>query len=544
MSEKGRRLPKSSKSLASSATSEGSNVHESIPDQETTATSIIKPVQILEAIKQHRLYLMLNRLAPHDEINGNEEENPIVLGDRVGKGKQCQILELRAPKIVSGQNERSAVAKIYPFYPTMKIDSKSPYRTLTDIAKSRGFSLSKMVRINDHIRDPKKIIEEGTKIFLPRSEKEKKEAAEGNIAKYDTQEGRIKCIQVFLSEAILLSYVRSLLKRKLSPHFVAAHGFYGAFHAGYILLERVDGSMDNLATQILRDGHTRALRSLLFQVAHGILVMQAYYKVMHYDTNLGNIFATNVDNAGNWNENQPFTNPTWIYGLNDTKYAVDHTGWLFKLGDFGFAAKFVYPQIVRDDVYNKMFEDKHNIIPEYQVGYDLMYTLACVYFCIYYRWQPENSAERKRRDSVCTDFERLIYEMSTTYYDDLSRQCIDRWKGWKSGKKEDDTVFAERSIVKDDWNEGDEQHCYAITKCFFDHFYEHMVLRPKKEYSRRISPSHFLELGYFDCYREAALTQEPGKITEVSTIMFNADAHFDKFIVPPAIKKSQSAKLQ
>lgn len=504
-------------------------------EETTTATSIVKPIHILDGISHHRLWPILSRLVPINETVAGE--NPIILGERVGKGKQCQIMELLSPKIYSKTEKpndplRLAVAKIYPFFPTIKIDSKNAVRCLSDVSKQKGISTRTLLKINDHIRDPKQSLDHGTKVFLPRNDNDKVDP----LISYSAQEGRIRILQVYLSEVILLSYVRSLLKRKLSPHYVAAWGFYGACHAGYILLERVDGSLDNMIHQIFREGSTKALRSLLFQVSHAILVMQAFYKIMHYDTNLGNVFVNKVEALPEWENGESFTRTFWSYGLNDVEYTVEHTGWLFKLGDFGFASKFLHPQVIRDDVYKGCFEKENNIIPEFQVGYDLLYLLACVYFFIYYRWVPENTAERQRRNAVCTDFEHVIFQMATTYFDDITRNCVDRWTQWKSGKKEDDVTFVERSIFNEIWNKGDQQHKYALTKCFFDHFYENMVLRPKKEYAKRISPFHFIELPYFDTYRTPS--PNPEGTLEISTIMFSL-AHFDKFIVAPQVSSDK-----
>lgn len=546
-------------STGTSSTSRAKKTRLATPLSAITTTNeasqeLLRPRHIIEAIEQHRIYPLLQQLVPTGAASSRASSSwttgPVRLGERIGKGKQCQIFDLAEPRIYMETNdgqtalERDAVVKMYPFFPIVKIGS-SPPRTLLEVARHHGVSPKTLQRINSFVPDMRQRLKPGMRLLVPMSKDNLESSATRNFAVYDVKAGRIRCVEHFLLEVLVLSYVKRLLRDRLSPHFLEAFAFYGRPHAGFVVLERVDGSLDQLIQPILAGGPPESMRAMLFQIGHAVLAMQVVHKLVHNDVNLGNVFcvSTDSDSLPQWtskgNSITSFSARHWHYRLNQLSWHVPNTGQLYKLGDFGFAAKFERPQVIRDDVYEGCFVADYNIAPVFQVGYDIMYLLGCLYFWLFHRWETTTAVEAARRKSCVREFECLVAEMVQKYFPPLDERAFQWWQQMQSERissrsrpVSDDAERPERDIEIDSWSNDlgsywsasldRPDYCHLVTRLFFYKYYQKEILRPLREFTGCISPYHFLGLDYFAPYRTTA---EHSDVLQISSLSFD-QAHF------------------
>lgn len=493
---------------------------------------IVKPSEILQAINDRKFQDMLFDLVPHHKPEA--EQSYIVLGDMVGKGAQCQVFDLKQPKVSSRDTMTSdAVVKVYPLFPIAKPKRRE---TVEAWARANGTSGAIVRQLNTFLN---KNVSPSQALIVPQTMEHFRLKQDKDIVVYHRNKVVLRCCVLYVLELLLQSYVRALIKNRISPHFIEAFGYYSLPQAGHVIMEKAHGTLNKEGLEmILKEGGTDGLRSLLFQVGHAILCMQVYYKMVHYDLNLGNIFWLITSSlVATWRNDCSFSDvDVWRYQLNERVYRLRQARYLFKVGDFGFGAKFSQPAIMQDQVYTGEFTDRYNIAPKFQRSYDVLFFLACIYFHLYFKWQPSNSLETTRKQHVVEEFQTLICQIGQKVFRrgfvSLAKQKWDELREPLRGRT-DKTKTAKRDLVfnaAEFENEFDRRltsfaSAYSATVAFFETYFEQDVLRPKECISSTFSPWDFLTLRYFDklCTR---WSDDSDNELFISHVVFTPEQHF------------------
>lgn len=495
--------------------------------------TIVKPSEILQAIDDRKFHDMLFELVPHHKSEA--EKSYIILGDMIGKGAQCQVFDLKRPKVSGGDTMTSdAVVKVYPFFPLVKPKRRE---TVDAWARANGTSGSMVRQLNTFLS---KNVSPSQALILPQSMDQFKMQQSKDIVIYHANKVLLRCCVLYVLELLLLSYARTFIKNRISPHFIEAFGYYSLPQAGHVIMEKAHGSLDKDGLEtVLKEGGTDGLRSLLFQVGHAVLCMQVYYKMVHYDLNLGNIFYFEAGSvSAPWREDRSFSDVSvWRYQLNDREYRLRQSRYLYKIGDFGFGAKFAQPAIMQDQVYTSEFKDRYNIAPKFQRSYDLLFFLACIYFHLYFRWKPTNSLETTRKKHIVLEFQHLVCQIGHKIFGRkfvaLARSHWERLKETLRARPTDTSKAQKRDLIFNA-EEFDEEFCsklhsfasaYSATVAFFETYFEQDVLRPSESISSTFSPWDFLSLRYFDglCTR---WSDDSDNELFISHVVFTPDQHF------------------
>lgn len=98
------------------------------------------------------------------------------------------------------------------------------------------------------------------------------------------------------------------------------------------------------------------IKSLVFQVIHGIYMMQDKYMIMHIDLKISNIMITQTKT----------TNP-FVYFLEKKKYIIPNFGIIIKIIDFNTACKFSEPVIMPNTINDDFLISHGTYIPAYDI---------------------------------------------------------------------------------------------------------------------------------------------------------------------------------
>lgn len=134
-------------------------------------------------------------------------------------------------------------------------------------------------------------------------------------------------IQSFKKEKYFYHKTNKMIMNNICPHFLLMYGLDDSDNSFY--LEKADGTLLNFfkidfSNKINFDS---IIKSMIFQLLYGIMVIQTKLKTFHTDLHMKNIFYKRI------NEKYKY----FKYFLDDQIYLVPNYGYLFIIADFGHA---------------------------------------------------------------------------------------------------------------------------------------------------------------------------------------------------------------
>lgn len=149
----------------------------------------------------------------------------------------------------------------------------------------------------------------------------------------------------FTNEVLINHLVtKALVHPQLSPHFVQFLGAYTHADNGYMLMERVQASLDDLFdheeiepewASSLQAVHIAAL---MFQIVFAVSTMQAVLRLKHHDLHLGNVMIKRVDESTMFRGAYVKDATHFHYHVHGQNFYLPNGGLLIKIADFGTAS--------------------------------------------------------------------------------------------------------------------------------------------------------------------------------------------------------------
>ena len=155
------------------------------------------------------------------------------------------------------------------------------------------------------------------------------------------------------------------VKDNTCPHFLYSY-YVSTVPYLYILLEYADGTVYDFlnhytCTEDNTEIYIETIKSMIFQILIGLLVLHEMLETLHNDVHLKNLFYKKIDN-----------DTILYYNINNTIYKVKSYGYLFMLGDFGKcisysilkSQKYIYVNTNKIEEYKKYKSRVYPIIVE------------------------------------------------------------------------------------------------------------------------------------------------------------------------------------
>ena len=194
----------------------------------------------------------------------------------------------------------------------------------------------------------------------------------------------------FAHESLSNLFVSKFIERGLTPHVTAATAAVEYKNTGYLLLERVDCTMDDLLADEYYELKTCGrlveavdIASLFFQTIFGLYTLQHVCQLKHHDLHTGNVFLKHISPTCTF-RGESLQNATHFhYKLNEHNFYLPNCGALAKLGDFAMASFDLHGkrmQRVDMDAFNDNVEKWGYWNAQYQEerGYDTQFLFADV----------------------------------------------------------------------------------------------------------------------------------------------------------------------
>lgn len=176
----------------------------------------------------------------------------------------------------------------------------------------------------------------------------------------------------------MISVLCGDLKRKgICENFLDVIGFSMCIRnekmRDYVFMEKIDGDLDRLGRMIKTESIPREkaeciIESIFLQILFAMSVMNRVAGVQHNDLHIGNIFYKTAPNSPK----------LFKYILDNRNIYIPNEGYIAKIGDFGFAAKYSDPILASSMVIDN--EYKSNDIPLWRAdSYDLLFFVVCMF---------------------------------------------------------------------------------------------------------------------------------------------------------------------
>jgi hypothetical protein len=171
----------------------------------------------------------------------------------------------------------------------------------------------------------------------PRFEaKEISEFVSGNFVGYSA----------FVVECVCNLLLTKLVDQGLTPHVLIATQAIKSKNNGYLLLERIDCTLDDLladpqhceSSVCKRELTNREVASLFLQAVCAIDTLQRVCKLKHHDLHTGNVFLRRIVEGVVFRGVDLSTATHFHYHVNGSDFYVPNCGLLVKIGDFGMTS--------------------------------------------------------------------------------------------------------------------------------------------------------------------------------------------------------------
>lgn len=194
----------------------------------------------------------------------------------------------------------------------------------------------------------------------------------------------------FEHESLSNLFVTKFIERGLTPHVTAATGAVAFKNTGYLLLERVHCTMDDLLADDYYEHLTCGrlveapeIAALFFQAVFGLYTLQQVCQFKHHDLHTGNLFLQGLTPASTFRGESLKDATHFHYKLNEHNFYLPNCGALAKLGDFAMASFDMHGKRVQRvdmDAFNDNVEKWGYWNAQYQEerGYDTQFLFADV----------------------------------------------------------------------------------------------------------------------------------------------------------------------
>jgi len=209
----------------------------------------------------------------------------------------------------------------------------------------------------------------------------------------------------FVNESLVHGLATTMVRRGLTPHIAQASNAYQKGDRGYLLMERLTASLDDLFNDPDYEDdcgvtlEPEDIAGLYFQTLFAILVYQQSMQLKHHDLHTGNVFVKKIDTHTRF-RGQPLDAATHFhYCLNRVDFYVPNCGLLIKIADFGLAS-LTYEGHTFERIDLDVFNDDPqewghwNSSLEGQRGYDMQVLLAETPFDRNSRFRSNNQLRR------------------------------------------------------------------------------------------------------------------------------------------------------
>jgi serine/threonine protein kinase len=321
----------------------------------------------------------------------------------------------------------------------LKITKRSTDYTLRDLARSYARETLTYDEIIDYNGgNPNRKFKAGEYFaipsFLEDGRKTTRKYFNTKTGKDDTlSKATYQFTETVYAEYLISLTVSQLNKTKKCAHFIDVLSLSVCSEKiakGYILMEKIDTELSKMVGHI----SDKDLRSYYFQTLFAIAAYQHYYKIVHYDTHLNNIFLTNVTPKMKWNGESIFDAQYFKYTIDlpdereggarrTCSFYLPATQYIIKIGDWGIACKYGKPQILNESV----IQDGLSIpLPNtYCPQYDSLYFTISM---AGYKQIPKLSFMAQMLSWIfelpLDSDEDTIYNKLPKLYDDIYRPCM------------------------------------------------------------------------------------------------------------------------
>jgi hypothetical protein len=173
-------------------------------------------------------------------------------------------------------------------------------------------------------------------------------------------------------EKVISAFISKIIEEGICPHYIHTFSFAQCDAAkSFIFMEEIDGPStgDIFRKEILSS--LASFEAFIFQVFVAIYVMQKAYSIAHQDLHLNNIFLKNSASIV-WKNQRLDSKSHWRYDIDEDSYYFPTQKYLVKLGDWGAAAKYSFPFVLRADILEGKF-DKANVPKNMIILHDYIY---------------------------------------------------------------------------------------------------------------------------------------------------------------------------
>ena len=156
--------------------------------------------------------------------------------------------------------------------------------------------------------------------------------------------GSYVCKTNTFSEYMISLIVSNFFEKGISANFLSTLSFFTCFKPKYELhshtiMQKIDGHIKEIGTI-----DESEMFALYIQIIHAICVYQTQF-IMHLDLHLKNIFYEIIKPDTTFRGVSLFDAKYFEYKVGGTSLFIPNTGKLIKIGDWGFACKYIPPMI-------------------------------------------------------------------------------------------------------------------------------------------------------------------------------------------------------
>jgi hypothetical protein len=150
----------------------------------------------------------------------------------------------------------------------------------------------------------------------------------------------------FVVEAVCNLLLTKLVDQGLTPHTLIASEALKSKNSGFLLMERIDCTLDDLLADARhcevavcgRELTNRELASLFLQTVCALDTFQRVCQLKHHDLHTGNVFLRRIREGLTFRGTDLSTATHFHYHVSGNDFYVPNCGLLVKLGDFGMAS--------------------------------------------------------------------------------------------------------------------------------------------------------------------------------------------------------------
>lgn len=197
-----------------------------------------------------------------------------------------------------------------------------------------------------------------------------------------------------LNEVVISAFIHKFSNGdNFSVTFPRFRGFLSCGKTGYIAMEKLDMTMVKLIKQ---ESSSSIFKNLLFQILYSVQFL-IENKLMHNDLHIDNVMVRSTKDY-RYREINLSSVKDFAFEIGSKTYILPNMGYVVKLIDYDFAAKFSEPKICPEKIFYEDNDDRWNLRYRFSKAYDTITILA---FIVYYGlFKTKNMSSKNRNDVV------------------------------------------------------------------------------------------------------------------------------------------------